>query len=94
MPLDQSVIDETYRIKMLDPRWKLKRESILKRDEYKCRNCSSTWHLQVHHRQYLYLKKIQVFKDPWDYSDNLLITICRHCHIKGHQLYKIPIKYI
>jgi hypothetical protein len=31
---------------------------------------------------------------PWDYTDNLLITLCEKCHQKGHKQYKVPTIYI
>ena len=56
--------------------WKSKRLKILDRDEYKCVKCGSTKNLQVHHIKYLFGHK------PWEYSDELLITLCKECHYK------------
>lgn len=74
------------------PEWKLKREQILLRDNYTCQFCGSTQknELQVHHRQYHYISRLGIFKKPWDYPDECLITICKCCHDKGHSKYKIP----
>lgn len=84
----------SYGAKLFDPRWKAKRLSILKRDSNKCVNCSASESLQVHHRQYQFIKAIQSFRDPWDYADRLLVTLCEPCHSKGHGKYEVPIKYI
>jgi 5-methylcytosine-specific restriction endonuclease McrA len=80
--------------KKLDPKWQAKKVLILIRDNYKCRNCNSTENLQVHHRQYHFFEALKAYKDPWDYNNNLLITLCKNCHDRGHELYKVPIKHI
>lgn len=88
---------ETYRKKseylnqLNDPRWHAKRDEILKRDNYKCRNCGSTENLQVHHRQYHYSSKQKKFNKIWDYSNHYLITLCAKCHQLGHKHYKVPV---
>ncbi len=83
-----------YNILLLDPRWKMKRKVILERDNNKCVICKSTKSLNVHHRQYHYSKILKNFKNPWEYDDCLLITLCDICHKKGHELYNVPIKYV
>ncbi len=74
------------------PEWKQKRLQILSRDNYTCQFCGATDKkaLQVHHRQYHYISRLEKFKDPWDYPDECLITICKKCHDKGHSQYKVP----
>lgn len=84
----------TYGAMLFDKRWREKRAHILKRDNNSCKVCKSPNELQVHHRQYHFIQKLRRFRKPWDYTDNLLITMCKTCHQKGHQLYKVPIKYI
>jgi 5-methylcytosine-specific restriction endonuclease McrA len=83
-----------YGASLFDPRWKAKRIEILERDGSKCRICSSKEVLQVHHRQYHFSRTLNAFKEPWDYPDYLMITLCQSCHQKGHRLYKVPTKYI
>jgi len=64
-----------YAEKLKDPRWQKKRLTILKRDKWVCQNCydnEST--LVVHHRRYL------PDKEPWDYPNHLLVTLCEECH--------------
>ncbi len=92
--LEDSVFHGTYGELLFDPRWKSKRLSILNRDEHRCVLCESKSGLQVHHRQYHYYKANKQFKPPWDYMDNLLITLCEKCHQKGHRQYKVPTVYI
>lgn len=58
-----------------NPRWQKKRLTIFNRDDWKCKKCgddSST--LVVHHRLYI------INKEPWDYDDKYLVTLCEHCH--------------
>lgn len=85
------MIHGRYGASLLHPLWKGKRNSILKRDNFACVNCKSTQDLQVHHRQYHFKVTENRFKDPWDYPDPLLVTLCRNCNNAGHQKYSIPI---
>jgi len=65
----------SYAEKLKDPRWQKKRLEILERDWWMCCECGdneSTLH--VHHTTY---KK---GKDPWDYPNHQLITLCEECH--------------
>jgi len=64
-----------YSEKLRDPRWQKKRLFILERDDWTCQRCSgdeST--LVVHHRRYL------PNTEPWDYPNDLLVTLCEDCH--------------
>lgn len=84
-----------YGEKLFNPLWIEKKKRILSRDNNKCVICgASDVKLQVHHKQYHYIKRLQKHVDPWDYSDNLLITLCESCHSRGHYRYKVPVKYI
>ncbi|MBB3124533.1 5-methylcytosine-specific restriction endonuclease McrA [Mesoflavibacter sabulilitoris] len=79
---------------LFDKRWRDKRTNIIKRDNNLCRSCGVNSELEVHHRQYHFIKRLRQFKKPWEYEDHLLITFCGSCHKKGHQKFKVPIKYI
>jgi len=58
-----------------DPRWQKKRLEVLSRDEWKCKSCGSSHiTLHVHHKEYA------KGKPPWDYPDDVLITLCETCH--------------
>lgn len=81
---------EEYRQELQSPLWKLKRQDILKRDDYKCRNCSSGANLQVHHRCYLFLKNQNGHVHIWNYPERILVTLCEECHNRGHKEYKVP----
>lgn len=83
-----------YGATLFDPRWKSKRKEILLRDGNKCVICKSEENLQVHHRQYHFSRTLNEFKNPWEYSNNLMITLCENCHQKGHRLYKVPTKFV
>lgn len=64
-----------YLEKLKDPRWQKRRLGVLQRDEFSCQKCNdSTKTLHVHHRLYL------PGKEPWDYSDEFLVTLCAPCH--------------
>ncbi|MHC8949245.1 hypothetical protein [Sphingobacterium hungaricum] len=80
----------TYGAALLDERWKKRRKEILGRDNNQCVNCGAEEKLQVHHRQYHFEIRLRKFKEPWDYPNILMITLCEKCHQRGHQLYKIP----
>ena len=79
---------------LFDPRWKSKRNEIMSRDKGCCVICNGINELQVHHRQYQYIKAAKGFKVPWDYPDHLLITLCKSCHQRGHSKFKVPILII
>lgn len=70
-----------YSAKLKDTRWQKKRLKILKRDEFRCRACSSDKEtLHVHHLHY------DGNKDPWDYPKYDLITLCKSCHEVWHKI--------
>ena len=65
----------TYAEKLQDPRWQQKRREILSRDGHTCQRCFEYQDtLQVHHLNY------HPNCEPWDYSDDDLITLCESCH--------------
>jgi hypothetical protein len=84
----------TYGALLFDKRWIQRRLQILERDNNKCVICQSTVALQIHHRQYHFVKALSQFKAPWEYEDYLLITLCERCHSKGHGKYRIPNVYL
>lgn len=79
---------------LFDPRWKQRRQEILTRDNQQCVICTSNEKLQVHHRQYHFVKALQKYKAPWEYEDRLMITLCERCHTRGHNRYKVPTIYL
>jgi len=62
-----------------DPRWRIKRLEILIRDGRKCTKCGKTTTLQVHH-------KVYSTEYPWDSKNEELITLCKSCHEKTHNI--------
>jgi hypothetical protein len=65
----------TYSEKLKDPRWQKKRLEILQRDNWTCQLCGATTiTLHIHHRKYI------KGKEPWEYPDHLLVTLCEICH--------------
>ena len=65
----------TYAEKLRHPKWQKKRLEIFQRDGFRCVKCDATHiNLQVHHKFYEY------GKDPWDYDNRMLVTLCEGCH--------------
>lgn len=67
--------NKKYHELLKDPRWQKKRLEIMQRDGFKCCMCGgekST--LNVHHKYYIFER------EPWNYPDNLLVTLCESCH--------------
>lgn len=63
----------TYAEKLKDPRWQKKRLEILQRDDFVCQYCGSEKvTLHVHHFIYN--------GNPWEASNDDLITVCEDCH--------------
>ena len=67
-----------YRKYLHSKEWKMCREKILERDCHKCCKCGKTENLDVHHKYYTSGTK------PWEYEDDVLVTLCRECHDKEH----------
>jgi 5-methylcytosine-specific restriction endonuclease McrA len=82
---------QAYGAQLQDPRWRIKRARIIRRDGGRCRNCGSWTNLQVHHRQYRVVLEKGNFMSPWNYPDKCLVTLCTDCHKAGHALYKVPV---
>jgi hypothetical protein len=69
----------TYSEKLLDPRWQKKRLLIFQRDNFECTECGDGKKtIHVHHKEYI------KWKEPWDYEDDLLTTLCADCHQSKH----------
>jgi len=67
-----------------DQRWQDKRKEIIKRDNYECQYCGlGLKKLNVHHL--IYLKGLK----PWEYDNELLITLCDEHHKMIHDMNKI-----
>jgi hypothetical protein len=67
----------TYKEKLLDPRWQKKRLEVLNRDNFRCQHCHHTDKtLHVHHLCY------RDDFEPWEYSEEYLLTLCVDCHEK------------
>jgi hypothetical protein len=78
-----------YFAKLKDPRWQRKRLEILERDGWQCNRCGETaTALNVHHRYYL------KNRDPWDYEDDSLVSLCDPCHKNAEVLRQELIKTV
>jgi 5-methylcytosine-specific restriction endonuclease McrA len=69
----------SYRDDLLDGRWQKKRLSVMNRDDFRCRACSTTNRLTVHHLYY------ETGKSVWEYEDESLVTLCQDCHNGLHK---------
>lgn len=68
---------KSYIEKLKDPRWNEKRNEIFKRDKWKCTECGSEdGKLNAHHKKYT--------GEPWEASNEDLITLCSMCHTFIH----------
>jgi hypothetical protein len=66
---------KSYSEKLKDPRWQRKRLEVMQRDDFTCRLCGNAEKtLNVHHCNY------GKGKEPWDYPDSNLVTLCEDCH--------------
>lgn len=66
---------KSYSEKLKDPKWQKKRLEIFQRDGFRCARCfNDTSMLAVHHK--VYIKG----NEPWDYDNDLLVTLCEECH--------------
>ena len=66
---------EAYLAKIRDPRWQKRRLEIFQRDEWACQVCFDSENtLNVHHRWY------ENDREPWEASDDALVTLCEDCH--------------
>lgn len=73
-----------YSEKLKDPRWQKKRLEVLQRNEFTCQECGSTEDtLHVHHRYY------ERGKNPWEYPDESMETLCFICHSREGYIKKI-----
>lgn len=67
-----------YKKQLNSDRWKRFADDVKRRDNYKCVDCGSVSNLQVHHKVYYQSRS------PWDYTIDLLETLCGTCHMKKH----------
>jgi 5-methylcytosine-specific restriction endonuclease McrA len=72
--------------------WREKRDKILKRDRFACKQCGTKKNLHIHHLWY------PLGKNPWEIDDKYLQTLCEKCHEGEHNLntlgsfFKHPVK--
>lgn len=88
---DDTKTHGSYGSLLFDKRWKSKREQIVNRDGYACVNCKGNLKLQIHHRQYHFIVSTNHFRLPWEYPNQLMVSLCEKCHQKGHSKFKVPI---
>lgn len=68
---------------LTNPEWQKRRLEIFNRDNWTCQGCGDkTTQLEVHHVDYWGGKK------PWEYPEDMLITVCHNCHGKENIRFK------
>jgi len=76
--------DKSFAAQYKDARWQRKRLEIMERDNFTCHMCKrgeeEEVSLNVHHAYY------EKGKKPWDYPDDMLVTLCEDCHKNLHDL--------
>jgi hypothetical protein len=84
-----TMANNDYLEKLKDPRWQRKRLEIFNRDEFACQICYSVENtLVVHHKVYL------ANKEPWEYDDYMLTTLCEECHDAETKMRPVYNKYL
>jgi 5-methylcytosine-specific restriction endonuclease McrA len=81
----EAVQRATYADKLRDVRWQKRRLETFNKSGWLCDRCEcadSTLH--VHHKEYI------AGREPWDYPDELLETLCEKCHAAEHGKDKAP----
>lgn len=77
--MDFDIIGLTYEEQLIQPEWTEKKNTILERDNHRCRLCGNCMNLlEVHHIKYIYGSM------AWEYPNAMLITLCYECHKKVH----------
>lgn len=76
---------KSYSELLQHPKWQKKALHIKERDQFACRDCGAQAadgiRLDVHHCIYIHGRK------PWDYEDEVLLTVCHEkCHPRRQQL--------
>src|SRR5688572_14467690 len=70
---------EIYSEKLQHPLWVQKRTHIVTVDLDTCQHCGEVGGTKnVHHKYYI------KGREPWEYPNTALITLCEKCHIEEH----------
>lgn len=89
----KSIYDDEYQALLYSKEWRMKREIILKRDNYECQFCHrGDKPLHVHHKYYNKYPDGEMVK-PWEYDNDVLITLCEDCHKWIHSQKQIKTYY-
>ena len=78
-----------YKEKLKDPRWQKKRLKIMERDDWQCQCCFDRIKPKIVHHKF-YLKD----KEPWEYNELSLITLCEDCHKSIHEFEKTDCNWL
>jgi len=69
-----------YKEKLTTKEWIDRRREILVRDLFTCQKCGHrSQRNHVHHVVYIF------GREPWNYPDEYLLTLCYNCHYQEHK---------
>jgi hypothetical protein len=77
----------SYKEDLEHPKWQKKRLQILERDGWRCVACGAN-DIQLHAHHTVYTKGAK----PWEYDDDILVTLCKHCHHNAHWIDRIEVE--
>lgn len=77
-----------YKEKLEDARWKARRREILDMDGHRCLLCGEKDEILLGHHAVLNVHHLRYEKgkEPWEYPDSDLVTLCHKCHGTIHEL--------
>jgi 5-methylcytosine-specific restriction endonuclease McrA len=95
MSRQQTEAQRKYAEMLKDPRWKARRQEILRRDDYACRGCGAKDPAPFIEHEDGYREEVEIEfpvqlevhhkwyawgQAPWDYPGAALVTLCESCH--------------
>ena len=78
-----------YSEKLKDIRWQKKRLEVFDASGWSCVGClSKTDTLHAHHKKYISAR------EPWEYDNSEIASLCGNCHNLVHELDRIISSYV
>jgi hypothetical protein len=74
-----------YQLQLLNPRWQRRRLEVMSKNNFSCQICDEqNQELNVHHIKYKKHPNGDKY-EPWNYSDEELMVLCKDCHDLIHK---------
>ena len=80
----EPIVKSRYQIYLQSEQFSDLRSKVFRRDQYKCRSCGSTEHLQAHHLSY---------RNIYHETPDDLVCLCRNCHAAFHAVDEMKMLY-